>query len=575
MDTIKSFKGYGKVNPAEDREFRRKSRNRLIVIGVAAIVLVAIVIGVAIAAVRSKSTGDGDSYQTSSTSLSDSIKVVCSVTRYPISCFSSISSANGISTVRNDPKQLFEISLRVAMDEISKVSSSIANFTIPLNDKRLVLAIRDCKELFADAIDRLNDSISSIRSASEGKSLTASSINDLRTWISAAITDQDTCLDGFEGTTESIREKLEAAMVNSTQFTSNSLAIATKVLGAFEKFTSRFHRKLLATTGNHRFPRALLQDLSRLKPNVTVAQDGTGQVKTISEAIAMIPKKSKDPFVIYVKEGVYRENVFIDKNRWNVIAVGDGMYKTIVDGKLNFVDGTPTFSTATFAVAGKRFMARDMGFKNSAGPEKHQAVALRSSSDCSVFYRCSFDAFQDTLYAHSFRQFYRECDITGTIDFIFGDSSVVFQNCNIRPRQALPNQQNTITAQGKKDPNENTGISIQGCSITPYDNVTVPTYLGRPWKDYSTTIIMQSEIGSVIHPAGWLSWVAGTLPPDTIYYSEYQNTGPGSSVAERVKWPGYTPAITAEEAKKYTVELFLKGSDWIAETGVVFQSTLG
>jgi len=85
-------------------------------------------------------------------------------------------------------------------------------------------------------------------------------------------------------------------------------------------------------------------------------------------------------------------------------------------------------------VAGKGFIAKDMGFFNTAGAAKHQAVAFRSGSDLSVLYRCSFDAFQDTLYAHSNRQFYRECDITGTIDFIFGNAAVVLQSCNIQPR---------------------------------------------------------------------------------------------------------------------------------------------
>ncbi|KAI7756536.1 hypothetical protein M8C21_003813 [Ambrosia artemisiifolia] len=107
----------------------------------------------------------------------------------------------------------------------------------------------------------------------------------------------------------------------------------------------------------------------------------------------------------------------------------------------------------------------DMGFINTAGPEKHQAVAFRSGSDFSVFYRCSFDAYQDTLYPHSNRQFYRECDVTGTIDFIFGNAAVAFQNYNIMPRQPLANQFVTITAQGKKHPNQNTGISIQKCAI--------------------------------------------------------------------------------------------------------------
>lgn len=217
-----------------------------------------------------------------------------------------------------------------------------------------------------------------------------------------------------------------------------------------------------------------------------------------------------------------------------------------------------------------------MGFENTAGPQGEQAVALRSGSDRSVFHRCSFNAFQDTLYSHSNRQFYRECDISGTIDFIFGNAAVVYQSCNILPRQPGRNQKNTITAQGKKDPNQNTGIAIQQCQITPFDtNLTAATYLGRPWKEYSTTVVMQTGIGGFLHPAGWLSWTGdNTEPPSTIFYAEYMNSGPGSSVSNRVKWAGFNPAISQDVAKKYTVDSLIQGSEWLPETGVIYGSSL-
>ncbi|CAL1376277.1 unnamed protein product [Linum trigynum] len=216
-----------------------------------------------------------------------------------------------------------------------------------------------------------------------------------------------------------------------------------------------------------------------------------------------------------------------------------------------------------------------MKFINTAGPEKHQAVAFRSGADMSVYYRCSFDAYQDTLYPHSNRQFYRDCDITGTIDFIFGNAAVVFQGCKIQPRQPMSNQFNTITAQGKKDPNQNTGISIQKCDFTPLSaNLTARTYLGRPWKDFSTTVIMQSSIGGFLNQLGWLPWVSGVEPPNTIFYAEYQNTGPGSSVAGRVKWAGYKPALTKDEAARFTVGSFIQGGAWLPATAVAFDSAL-
>ena len=225
------------------------------------------------------------------------------------------------------------------------------------------------------------------------------------------------------------------------------------------------------------------------------------------------------------------------------------------------------------AIAGRGFIARDITFKNTAGPEKHQAVAFRSGSDESVYYRCSFDAFQDTLYTHSNRQFYRDCDVTGTIDFIFGNAGVVFQGCNIQPRQPMPNQFVTITAQGKKDPNQNTGISIQRCAISPLATLTAQTYLGRPWKDFSTTVIMETNIGGFLNPKGWISWVANVDPPASIFYGEYRNSGLGSDTANRVTWAGYKPAMTPADASKYNVESLIQGPSWLPSTNVAFQST--
>ena len=231
------------------------------------------------------------------------------------------------------------------------------------------------------------------------------------------------------------------------------------------------------------------------------------------------------------------------------------------------------------AVSGKGFIARDMTFENTAGPEKHQAVALRSDSDLSVFFRCGIRGYQDTLYTHTMRQFYRECRISGTIDFIFGDGSVVLQNCDILVRKGLPNQKNTITAQGRKDPSEPTGFSIQFCNISadsdlaPSVNSTY-TYLGRPWKAYSRTIIMQSYISNATRPEGWLEW-NGTLHLHTLYYGEYMNNGPGAGLSKRVKWPGYHALNQSSQVNNFTVAQFIEGNLWLPSTGVKYTAGLG
>ncbi|KAI3524906.1 hypothetical protein L1887_03575 [Cichorium endivia] len=579
MDTIKSFKGYGKVDPAEEQAFRRKTRKRLIILIVSVVLLIAVIIGaVAGTVIHNRNNNNDKDAPSSQLSSAQSIKAVCSQTLYPESCYSSISELDKSNST--DPEDLLKLSLQVVFNSLSNLSSLPQNLIKATSDDSAKKALKVCETVLDDAVDYLRDSISSMDVKSGDKLLSTTKIDDLKTWLSTALTNQDTCLDALEEMNSTFLADVQSKMQNSTEYASNSLAIVSKISGILGKLNLPIHRKLLAER-EAEFPewvspslRRLLQAAGRPTPNVTVAQDGTGDVKTLKEAMGKVPKKSKTMFIIYIKEGVYLENVVLDKSFWNVMIYGDGKDKSIVSASLNFVDGTPTFSTATFAVAGKGFVAIDMGFKNTAGAAKHQAVAFRSGSDFSVFYRCSFDAFQDTLYSHSNRQFYRDCDVTGTIDFMFGNAAVVYQNCKIMPRQPLPNQFVTITAQGKKDPNQNTGISIQKCDISALDNLTAKTYLGRPWKDYSTTVIMQSTIGDFLSPVGWISWVQGVDPPASIFYGEYLNTGPGAGTAQRVKWAGYKSSLTSSDASRFTVASFIEGAMWLPQTNVMFDSTL-
>lgn len=222
---------------------------------------------------------------------------------------------------------------------------------------------------------------------------------------------------------------------------------------------------------------------------------------------------------------------------------------------------------------GQGFVAIDLTIRNTAGAAKHQAVALRSGADLSTFYRCSFEGYQDTLYTHSLRQFYRECNIYGTIDFIFGNAAVVLQNCNIYPRLPMQGQFNTITAQGRTDINQNTGTSIQNCTIKAAENLgSTNTYLGRPWKEYSRVVYMESFMDSLINPAGWSVW-SGNFALSTLYYAEFNNSGPGSVTTNRVTWAGYH-VINATDAVNFTVSNFISGGSWLGITGVPFNGGL-
>lgn len=462
-------------------------------------------------------------------------------------------------------------SVREVIGVLNQVASILSKFTSGFRDFRLSNAISDCLDLLDMSSDELTWSVSATQSPQGKHNSTGNLSSDLRTWLSAVLANPETCLDGFEGTSSIVKSLVSAGL---GQVSSLVKQLLTQVHPTTEDhFTSNGHfpswvkpeeMKLLQANG--------------VAADAVVAADGSGNYTKVMDAVLAAPDYSMKRYVIYIKKGVYNEIVEIKKKKWNIMVVGDGMDATVISGNRSFIDGWTTFRSATFAVSGRGFIARDITFQNTAGPQKHQAVALRSDSDLSVFYRCGIFGYQDSLYTHTMRQFYRECKISGTVDFIFGDATAVFQNCVIQAKKGLPNQKNTITAHGRKDPNEPTGFSIQFSNITadsdllPFVNST-QTYLGRPWKAYSRTIFMQSYMSNVIRPEGWLEW-NGDFALDTLYYAEYMNTGPGAGLAERVKWSGYHVLNDSTQASNFTVAQFIQGNLWLPSTGVAYTAGL-
>ncbi|CAI0427898.1 unnamed protein product [Linum tenue] len=304
---------------------------------------------------------------------------------------------------------------------------------------------------------------------------------------------------------------------------------------------------------------------------LTVAVDGSGNFTSIGEAIEFAPDNSEYRTIVVVRAGVYAENVEIPRNKPNIVLIGDGADVTIVTGNRSVADGWTTFRSATLAVSGDGFLARDITIQNTAGPEKHQAVALRMNADLVAMYRCAISGYQDTLYAHSFRQFYRECDISGTVDFIFGNAAAVFQACDIITRRPLPGQFTVVTAQSRDSPDQDTGISIHNCSIIPADDMlAIRSYLGRPWRAYSRTVVMESWIDGFVDPAGWTQWSAAEDDRKTLYYAEFDNYGPGSGTDSRVAWPGFH-VMDYDEAYNFTVSYFITGDEWLASTSFPYE----
>lgn len=223
---------------------------------------------------------------------------------------------------------------------------------------------------------------------------------------------------------------------------------------------------------------------------------------------------------------------------------------------------------------GSGFIAKGLTILNTAGPGKGQAVALRVGGDLSVVYQCGIQAYQDTLYVHSGRQFYSHDDIAGTVDFVFGNAAAVLQSCDIQARRPIPGQEDTVTAQGRTDPNQNTGISIHRCRITgALDLGATPVYLGRPWRRYSRTVVMETFLDRSVSPAGWLEW-SGGFALSTLYYGEYGNTGPGAGTSRRVTWTGVHSSLSTSDATRFTVAEFIMGDAWLGGTGVSYISGL-
>ncbi|KAB1205069.1 putative pectinesterase/pectinesterase inhibitor 61 [Morella rubra] len=516
------------------------------------------------------------------------ISRACSKTLYPALCVDSLLDFPGSLTASEH--DLVHISFNMTLQHLSKALYFSSGISYLQMDPHVRYAYEDCLELLDDSVDALSRSLVSL--APSAATSTASS-HDVITWLSAALTNQDTCLEGFAALSGSVKDQMGQRLKDLSELVSNCLAIFSGIgTDDFSGVPIQNKRRLMEANIPHlenadglpewlsSTERELLDmPASAIQADIVVSKDGNGTYKTIAEAIKKAPENGNRRTIIYVRAGRYEEeNLKVGRKKKNLMFIGDGKGKTVITGSKSVSKKMTTFHTASFAATGAGFIARDMTFENSAGPGNHQAVALRVGADHGVVYRCNIIGYQDTLYVHSNRQFFRECDIYGTVDFIFGNAAVVFQNCSIYARKPMDNQKNTITAQNRKDPNQNTGISIHACRILATSDLeaskgSIPTYLGRPWKLYSRVVYMLSYMGDHINPRGWLEWNS-TFALDTLYYGEYMNSGPGAAVGQRVKWPGYRVINSTAEASKFTVSQFIYGSSWLPATGVAFLAGL-
>lgn len=291
--------------------------------------------------------------------------------------------------------------------------------------------------------------------------------------------------------------------------------------------------------------------------------------------------KGRARLVILITAGVYEEQVNI--TRRNVVLLGEGRGNTIISGNLSNLTGTEMYMTATVNALGHGFLAQNLTIRNVAGPRGKQAVALRSNSNRSVVFGCSIEGYEDSLYAENGAQLYLDTDIYGTVDFIFGNAMAVFQRCRIRVREPIRgnNKHNVVTAQGCNNKTyENSGFVFHRCIVeedpnpspagggAPQNLTGVDTFLGRPHRNFSHVLFMQSELGAVVHAEGWVPWDRNHVVKETtesVRYMEFNNTGPGADTTKRVRWTGVQVLHRADEVAKYTIDNFIAGKEWIPQ----------
>lgn len=305
--------------------------------------------------------------------------------------------------------------------------------------------------------------------------------------------------------------------------------------------------------------------------DIVVAQDGSGDVFTIQEAINLVPdyRKEKETRIL-VRRGTYQEKIVVATSKQNISLIGeDGVIITGNDyaQKLNrFGEEMGTSGSSTCYIYGDDFYAENITFENTAGMVG-QAVAALVDSDRAIFYRCRFLGNQDTLYPfgknRKIRQYYRECYIEGTVDFIFGwDAAVYFDHCTIHCKRDKGYIAAPATPQGSEY-----GFIFSECHLTADEGVE-NVYLGRPWRPYGQAVYLNCKMDNYIHPEGWRVWHnKENLTTPTM--GEYGCTGEGANSTQRVDW-----AVTITNPEQYSIEAVLSGNDsWDAPSTLVNKSS--
>ena len=287
---------------------------------------------------------------------------------------------------------------------------------------------------------------------------------------------------------------------------------------------------------------------------IVVSRDGTGNFRTLQEAIESARAFMDYTVTIYVRNGVYKEKVIVPSWVENIDIIGEDRDKTIItyDDHAN-INKMGTFRTYTVKVEGSDITFKNLTIENNAA-QLGQAVALHTEGDRLKFINCRILGNQDTIYtgAKFTRLYFKDCYIDGTTDFIFGPSTALFENCIIHSKR------NSYVTAASTPKEAKYGYVFKHCKLTAEPGVD-KVYLGRPWRPYAYTLFIECELGKHIVSAGWHNW-GKQSNEETARYMEYKNTGEGANASERVAW---SKQLTKKEAEAVTVDaIFRTQSNW-------------
>lgn len=288
---------------------------------------------------------------------------------------------------------------------------------------------------------------------------------------------------------------------------------------------------------------------------IVVAKDGSGDYTTVQQAINAVKDLNTAVTTIYIRNGVYKEKLVLPVSKINVHFTGESVEKTILtfddyaSRKDSAGNNIGTSGSASFFIFAADFSAENITFENSAGPVG-QAVAVRITGDRAKFINCRFLGFQDTLYTHGTesRQYYYKCYIEGTVDFIFGAATCLFDSCTIFGKRG-----GYYTAASTPE-NKKFGYVFLHCRITG-DAAPGSYLLGRPWRPFAKVVFIDCDMDNLIKPEGWYNW-GKESNEKTAFYAEYNNHGDGSSTANRVAW---SHVLNEEQARQYSQSNILSG----------------